>query len=68
MGERDMRSTCLTRLARVEAQERQHEKPRQTVTLQIVYYDASGLHPDELGESYVYYVPDTGPAWRADPC
>lgn len=54
-----MRPTHLTRLTRVETEERQHEAPRQTVTVRVVY--AAGLdptlEPEYEGASYVYELP-----------
>ena len=54
-----MRSTHLTRLVRVEAQEREQTEPRRTITLRVVY--AAGLdpiaEPEYEGESYLYELP-----------
>jgi hypothetical protein len=47
-------------LAARRAKQRQQAEPRQTVTMQVVYYDARGIEPDELGESYVYELPAPG--------
>lgn len=47
----------LLALAAMRAKQRQHAEPRRTVTLQVVYYDASGQEPDELGERYLYALP-----------
>lgn len=50
----------LLTLAAMRAKQRQHEAPRQCVTLQVVYYDARGIEPDELGESYTVALPAPG--------
>jgi hypothetical protein len=44
----------LLALAALRAKERQRTAPTRTVTVQVVYYDALGVLPDELGEQYVY--------------
>ena len=54
-------------LAARRAKERQVTVPRQRVVLKVVYADEPG-EPPMVGPEYVYYLPETGPAWRADPC
>jgi hypothetical protein len=58
----------LLALAARRAKQRQQTETGRRVVCRVVYYDASGQEPDELGESYIYDVPDNGPAWRAEPC
>jgi hypothetical protein len=59
----------LLTMAAMRARERKAGRPPgRPVVLQIAYVDARGLEPPELGERYVYYVPATGPAWRASAC
>jgi hypothetical protein len=47
----------LTIAALRARQRRADPPPGRTVTLQVVYYDARGLEPDELGERYTYELP-----------
>jgi hypothetical protein len=58
----------LLALAAMRAKQRQQAEPRRRVTLRVVYYDARGIEPLLVGPEYVYYVSETGPAWRADTC
>ena len=50
----------LLAIAAKRAQQRQQAEPRRTVAMQVVYYDARGIEPDELGERYTYDLPETG--------
>jgi hypothetical protein len=47
----------LLAIAAKRAKQRQQGEPRQTVTMQVVYYDARGIEADELGECYTYELP-----------
>ena len=58
-------SVELLALAAMRARQHQGTAPRQTVTLQIEYYDARGIEPPELGESYTYELPATAPGGRS---
>ena len=58
-------SPLLLALAARRATERHVRAPRQTVTLQVVYYDARGIEADELGERFTYELP---PAPGDRPC
>jgi hypothetical protein len=69
---RDARLACIEILAMAarRARERQTTAPRQTVTLQVEYYDARGIEPPSKGESYVYTLPAKapgGPPWHLMP-
>ena len=55
----------LLTLAAMRAKQRQTTAPPRQVTLQVLYYDARGLEPDEVGERYVYTLP---PASGDRPC
>ena len=50
-------SPLILALAARRATARQVAAPPRTIELQIVYYDARGLEPDELGERYTYELP-----------
>jgi hypothetical protein len=54
----------LLTMAAWRAKQHQVAAPRRTVTVQVVYYDALGIEPDEEGESYTYELPPPG----ARPC
>jgi hypothetical protein len=55
-------------MAAMRARERQAAPPPgRPVVLKVVYADAPG-QPPMVGPEYVYYVPETGPAWRAGAC
>jgi hypothetical protein len=47
-------------IAALRAKKNQGDAPRKTVTVQVVYYDALGVLPDELGERYTYELPEPG--------
>jgi hypothetical protein len=65
----------LLTLAALRARRSQAAAPRPTVTLQVVYYDASGHEPPEHGARYVYAFPtyervpaaEGGSQWRLIP-
>ena len=54
-------SPVLLALAARRARERQVTQPRRHIVLQVVYVDALGLEPDELGECYTYELPAPRP-------
>ena len=57
-------SVELLALAAMRAKQHQVTAPRQTVTLQVEYYDARGIEPPSKGESYTYSLPATAPGGR----
>jgi hypothetical protein len=61
-----MRPTRLTRLVRVEAQERQQAEPRETILVRVVYIDTLGIEPPLEGPVYEYEMPLPRPGDR--PC
>jgi hypothetical protein len=54
-------STEILTLAAMRAKQRQVHPPPRLVTVQVIYYDALGLEPDEEGERYVYEMPEDRP-------
>jgi hypothetical protein len=54
-------------LAARRAKERQTTAPRQRVTLQILYYDLSGYHPDALYDGPTYERVEGDDQWHLIP-
>jgi hypothetical protein len=44
-------------IAAMRAKQRQVTAPPRLVSVRVVYYDALGIEPDELGERYTYTLP-----------
>jgi hypothetical protein len=51
-------------LAARRAKERQGDPPKRVVQVRVVYVDALGVEPDEIGPTYTYTLPAPTPGGR----
>jgi hypothetical protein len=56
----------LLALAAMRLRQRQETEPKRRLTFRVLYYDASGSYPDELGPAYTYELTHTagGERWE----